>query len=125
MKLYINTNKDSDDNIKFIYCHELGHILGLDIHEFQRKDRDIYLKIDYNFILSKSLFYISQFFMRDPLFYDIENYDFDYFSCMMCMEDVMIEVLMNPLPQIVYSLVTPSPTDFKKVRDIYFNNYYL
>jgi hypothetical protein len=61
-----------------VIIHELGHCLGL-VHEHQRPDRDLYVNIIWDNILSGKEFNFD--IMDNPLYIE-QNYAYDYLSIM-------------------------------------------
>jgi hypothetical protein len=105
----------------FFVTHELLHVVGLNIHELQRKDAPIYLSFDWNYILTFPLLVIQQAILpKDPLFYNIKDYEFDYLSATMLPKQTMCDML-NTMPSLYNGSGYPSPIDLKKVKDIYNN----
>ena len=73
---YMNFGDDSDPFPHIV--HELGHALGL-LHEHQRPDRDLYINIFWDNILSQ---YWINFETRDNPLIEEESYPYDYQSIM-------------------------------------------
>lgn len=59
-----------------VVTHEIGHAIGL-IHEHQRADRDDYVTIDYDNVVSSNLF-----FRFDAVELENDNLPYDYGSDM-------------------------------------------
>lgn len=123
MTMYVNTLPYEGVEVDlYAHLHDLSHVLGLDMHEFQRKDRDSWLKFDYDAFSYLSLLALEQFIHKDPLFWDIEDYPvFDYSSITMYKEDVLSQILLE-VPAICGGSA-PSYWDFKKVKDMYSKDY--
>jgi hypothetical protein len=61
-----------------LILHELGHQLGL-IHEHQRLDRDLFIKLTE---IDGQILYITQLMQIEPQLYDYKKYPYDYDSIM-------------------------------------------
>lgn len=108
----------SEEEMVGFFCHELGHVLGLNIHEFQRFDTSMYLKLNETYLKKQPLLAQYQFIPKESLFYDIRKYPFDYQSIMMYPEDVMESFFILEKDQKV-GVNLPSALDCSKVVDMY------
>jgi len=121
MEMIVNSDLyyfHSDSELVGFFCHELGHVLGLDIHEFQRFDTSMYLKFNEKHLKKQSLLVQYQFIPKEPRFYDARKYPFDYQSIMMYPEDIMRSFFIIDEEQKISSNL-PSALDCSKVVDMY------
>lgn len=93
--------------------HELGHSLGL-MHEHQRKDRDLYISI--NWSECDSLGMAQQFLYRKSKFYNYKDFAYDYKSVMHYTEEeaYIIDSRGHELGGETFSVI-----DKQKLRSIY------
>lgn len=120
-KQYTNMQMFVDVSYKEIsvggFCHELGHIIGLDIHEFQRIDASLYLDFDTDYIKVLPAIIQYQFVPKKPIFYDIEKYPFDSSSIMMYPEETIAEFVRTVPENLQFE--HPSIIDCQKVMNMY------
>ncbi len=109
--------------------HELGHVIGL-IHEHQRPDRDKHITVLWDNIINMVDFVgLNQFSTKIPNTYNYELYKYDYHSIMHyknfidgAPREAQFALFdRNDKSNFWFGGDFPSPTDIKKVKDMYSN----
>jgi hypothetical protein len=95
-----------------IILHELGHIVGF-LHEHQRPDRDLYIKVD---LTGRTLLEVTQFIYMIPETYDYKKYPYDLKSIMHYKVEESYNIILSPEG---CGGNTLSLIDIKKAQDIY------
>lgn len=111
---YIIGHSDGLFSNRFVFLHELGHIIGVD-HEHQRPDRDLFVTILWDEIRNKETAFIAMGTM-EPSFYDWKEYPYDYSSIMHYRQFDIIDFQGNEELAMKDEV---SEIDAWKVRDIY------